>query len=222
MIWDTSIWSSKPCRPSTTRSARGCHPCLRYVLSPMSPGRTQWSFGAGGRIRTADPRITKSGFLAIFQLLGFPKLSNLPVKIKHLAADCQTCVGGQLSYADRDAVGEIHRRLNSCGAQGQNRTVDTPIFRQRLSMCFQHVSESNHVKLWLQRALKSLASNTGRNSISLGPSIGLGQRFTHSTASAMSLTSQSQEPATNSRVSAKGPSVSAAQAVGGRSLARHC
>jgi hypothetical protein len=40
MISDTSTWSRKPCNPSTTRSARGCHPCLRYVLLPMSPGRT--------------------------------------------------------------------------------------------------------------------------------------------------------------------------------------
>jgi hypothetical protein len=40
MISDTSTWSRKPCNPSTTRSARGCHPCLRYVLSPMCPGRT--------------------------------------------------------------------------------------------------------------------------------------------------------------------------------------
>jgi transposase InsO family protein len=39
-ISDTSTWSRKPCNPSTTRSARGCHPCLRYVLSPMCPGRT--------------------------------------------------------------------------------------------------------------------------------------------------------------------------------------
>ena len=30
----------KTCNPSTTRSARGCHPCLRYVPLPMSPGRT--------------------------------------------------------------------------------------------------------------------------------------------------------------------------------------
>ncbi len=31
-ISDTSTWSRKPCNPSTTRSARGCHPCLRYDL----------------------------------------------------------------------------------------------------------------------------------------------------------------------------------------------
>jgi glc operon protein GlcG len=29
------------CLLSTARSARGCHPCLRYVPSTMSPGRTQ-------------------------------------------------------------------------------------------------------------------------------------------------------------------------------------
>ena len=28
----------KTLQPSTTRSARGCHPCLRYDLLPMSPG----------------------------------------------------------------------------------------------------------------------------------------------------------------------------------------
>jgi hypothetical protein len=43
----SSIWSGKPCNPSTTRSARGCHPCLRQVLSPMCPGRTgaRWRRG---------------------------------------------------------------------------------------------------------------------------------------------------------------------------------
>jgi hypothetical protein len=40
MIWDISIWSRKPCNPSTIRSARGCHPCLRYDLFPMWSGRT--------------------------------------------------------------------------------------------------------------------------------------------------------------------------------------
>ena len=42
MISDISTWSREPCNPSTTRSARGCHPCLRYKLLPMSPGRTQY------------------------------------------------------------------------------------------------------------------------------------------------------------------------------------
>jgi len=52
---------------------------------------------------------------------------------------------------------------------------------------------------------KSAISYSGRISISLGPSMGLGQRFTQATASSMSLTSQSQKPATSSRVAAKGP-----------------
>jgi Arm domain-containing DNA-binding protein len=44
---------SEPCKPSTTRSGHGCHPCLRYVLSPMCPARTSkyWS----GR-RESNPR----------------------------------------------------------------------------------------------------------------------------------------------------------------------
>jgi hypothetical protein len=33
-------WSKRPCNPWTTRSARGCHLCLRYGPSPMCPGRT--------------------------------------------------------------------------------------------------------------------------------------------------------------------------------------
>src|SRR4051794_36234990 len=40
-ISDTSTWNRKPCNLSTTRSARGCHPCLRYDLSPMCPGWTK-------------------------------------------------------------------------------------------------------------------------------------------------------------------------------------
>jgi hypothetical protein len=50
---DISTWSRKPCNPSTTRPARGCHPCLRYDPSPMSPGLTReiWS----GR-RDSNPR----------------------------------------------------------------------------------------------------------------------------------------------------------------------
>ena len=30
----------KPCNPSTTRSALGCHPCLTNRMLPVSPGRT--------------------------------------------------------------------------------------------------------------------------------------------------------------------------------------
>jgi hypothetical protein len=40
MISGTSTWSRKPYNPSTTRSAQGCHLCLRYGVLPMCPGRT--------------------------------------------------------------------------------------------------------------------------------------------------------------------------------------
>jgi hypothetical protein len=40
MISAISTWSREPCRPSTIRSARDRHLCLRYKPSPMSPGRT--------------------------------------------------------------------------------------------------------------------------------------------------------------------------------------
>jgi transposase len=53
MISATSIWSRKPCNPSTTRSAPGRHPCLRYVLSPICPGRTRRSWRRG---RDSNPR----------------------------------------------------------------------------------------------------------------------------------------------------------------------
>ena len=36
----------EPCNPSTTRSARGCHPSLRNRTSPKSPGQTQHQTGA--------------------------------------------------------------------------------------------------------------------------------------------------------------------------------
>src|SRR6266478_9164917 len=45
MIWDTSIWRLGCSNASKIRSAQKCYPCLRYELSPMSPGRTasRWS-----------------------------------------------------------------------------------------------------------------------------------------------------------------------------------
>ena len=54
MIWDTSTWSRKPCNPSTTRLARGCHPCLRYDLLPMCSGLDNLKDGGAGGIRTLD------------------------------------------------------------------------------------------------------------------------------------------------------------------------
>src|SRR6267154_1281732 len=40
MIWDTSIWRLGCSNRSKIRSAQKCYLCLRYVVSPMSPGRT--------------------------------------------------------------------------------------------------------------------------------------------------------------------------------------
>src|SRR5713226_4848977 len=39
-ILGTSIWRKKLCSLSTTLLAQKCNLCLRYDLSPMSPGRT--------------------------------------------------------------------------------------------------------------------------------------------------------------------------------------
>src|SRR5215471_16460334 len=41
MIWDTLIWRLECSNRSKIRSAQKCNPCLRYELSPMSPGRTR-------------------------------------------------------------------------------------------------------------------------------------------------------------------------------------
>jgi hypothetical protein len=45
----TEAQQQPACNLSTTRSARGCHPCLRYDLSPMCPGWTpDWLAGHVG------------------------------------------------------------------------------------------------------------------------------------------------------------------------------
>ncbi len=56
-ISDASTWSRGP--PSTTRSARGCHPCLRYDPLPMCPVRTHRKNGAPGRITLRTPMSLK-------------------------------------------------------------------------------------------------------------------------------------------------------------------
>ena len=47
MIWAISIWTREPCNPSTTPLGPGCHPCLKYVLLPMCPGRTDVDLADG-------------------------------------------------------------------------------------------------------------------------------------------------------------------------------
>src|SRR6202022_926826 len=40
MIWATSIWKLEYSNRSKIHSAQKCYLCLRYVVSPMCPGRT--------------------------------------------------------------------------------------------------------------------------------------------------------------------------------------
>ena len=49
--WDTSTWSRGPCSPSTTRSARGCYPCLTCDLR----ARARRSTENCSRVRPARP-----------------------------------------------------------------------------------------------------------------------------------------------------------------------
>jgi hypothetical protein len=60
MILDTSTWSREPCNPSTTPSAQGCHPCLRYALSPMSPGRTKEMLERAKGFEPSTPTLARS------------------------------------------------------------------------------------------------------------------------------------------------------------------
>ncbi len=65
MISDTTTWSRKHCNPSTTRSARGCHPCLRV-------GHRGWVAVVGDR---SEPVSAQNSLITwenteIFALLG--------------------------------------------------------------------------------------------------------------------------------------------------------
>src|SRR5260370_33226609 len=71
----TSIWRKKLCSLSTTLLAQKCNLCLRYDLSPMSPGRTEkfWS-----REWESDPRP------ADYESAALPLSYLGPLKIKDL------------------------------------------------------------------------------------------------------------------------------------------
>ena len=56
MIWAISTWNREPCNPSTTRLGPGCHLCHRYILLPMSPGRSLKRLVAGACYRFGSPR----------------------------------------------------------------------------------------------------------------------------------------------------------------------
>ena len=99
MISDTSTWSRKPCNPSTTRSARGCHPCLRYDLLPMCPG---WTICSSPRIgfRTQGPS-TPGGFQdRCLKRLGHP--SDRPSKWRRARGRKQS---------ERNKFGHDYRRF---------------------------------------------------------------------------------------------------------------
>src|SRR6267378_934896 len=66
MIWDTSIWRLGCSNHSKILSAQKCYPCLRYVVSPMSPGRTQglWS----GRWNRTNPNEPNKGVTTRFSV----------------------------------------------------------------------------------------------------------------------------------------------------------
>src|ERR1700676_5636948 len=53
MIWATSIWKLGCSNRSKIHSAQKCYLCLRYVVSPMCPGRTQTGWR---RRRDSNPR----------------------------------------------------------------------------------------------------------------------------------------------------------------------
>src|ERR1700681_321440 len=46
MIWATSIWKLGCSNRSKIHSVQKCYLCLRYVVSPMSPGRTRFKWWA--------------------------------------------------------------------------------------------------------------------------------------------------------------------------------
>ena len=52
-----STWSRNPSNQQTTLSAQGCHPCLSYVLLPVSPDGTNIAGGGRSLQRTVLRRI---------------------------------------------------------------------------------------------------------------------------------------------------------------------
>src|SRR5208283_5815779 len=83
MIWDTSIWRLECSNRSKIPSAQKCYLCLRYVVSPMSPGRTPQVVGGREGIRTPDPLLAKQvlsqlSYTPIPYLNQFKTLSSSP------------------------------------------------------------------------------------------------------------------------------------------------
>src|SRR5208283_1416596 len=81
MIWDTSIWRLECSNRSKIPSAQKCYLCLRYVVSPMSPGRTPQVVGGREGIRTPDPLLAKQVLsqLSYTPIVSVILLSSIPV-----------------------------------------------------------------------------------------------------------------------------------------------
>lgn len=60
MVLAILIGSKETCSPWTTRSARGCHLCLRYVSLPMSPGWTIKLLATASNPRVASRVVLKA------------------------------------------------------------------------------------------------------------------------------------------------------------------
>src|ERR1700683_1833320 len=65
MIWDTSIWRLACSNRSKIPSAQKCYLCLRYVVSPMSHGRTLHSHEVTDGI---EPATTQLSYINGFSL----------------------------------------------------------------------------------------------------------------------------------------------------------
>src|SRR5207245_11459610 len=63
-ISGTSIWRKKLCSLSTTLLAQKCYLCSRYVLSPMSPGRTKGFWWTRGDSNPRPPRCERGALPA--------------------------------------------------------------------------------------------------------------------------------------------------------------
>src|SRR6266542_3766497 len=116
-IWDISTSNRGPCSPSTTPSARGCHPCLRYNLSPMSPGWTVccWS----GRWES-NPRHT--AWEAVVLPLNYARLS-----LEHSRATALAARAGRsrTAYAPRGHGGSSS--LHARGPAGEHGLHPRPV-----------------------------------------------------------------------------------------------
>jgi hypothetical protein len=79
-------WSRRPCNPSTTLSTRGCRPCLKYVLLPISPDWTNSVMAEGEKLGSNLLHVTQSSGTQADQVRfgDPPKLHSKPDRRKRL------------------------------------------------------------------------------------------------------------------------------------------